>query len=109
VTHLAHILHHKLDRLTQAYIQLLMYKTHGIVRLYANDPADFVLLAWAAESEVIPMGVMSMAMFMGRVSAVLSVKKAEAVKLRYFIEPPPSVSATLSGGIAMAMPTVSKA
>jgi hypothetical protein len=75
-----------------------------------EDPVGH--LAWAAESEVIPMGVMSVAMLMGRVvtaSAVLSAKKAEAVKLRYFIETPPSVSATLSGGIARAMPTVSKA
>ncbi len=53
--------------LLMAYIQLLMYKTHGIVRLYANDPTDFVVLAWAAESEVIPMRVMSVARFMGRV------------------------------------------
>jgi hypothetical protein len=102
--------------LLMAYIQLLMYKTHGIVRLYANDPTDFVLLAWAAESEVIPMRVMGVAMLMGRV--VTGERRAEREKggssqAAIFHRTPSLcicyVICTLSGGIAMTMPTVSKA
>jgi hypothetical protein len=57
-----------------------MHKTHSIVRLYANDPTDLVLLVWATESEVIPMRVMSVAMLMGRV--VTCERRAEREKGR---------------------------